>query len=107
MCNVQQSKHEANTGRRKSDGALVALMLHAGLRVSEACSIKVTDVKISERKGTVVIRQGKGVKRCGVPLNRSTRDVLQAWLFSRDSQTDWFFPGCHRERLGMKPNSTG
>lgn len=46
-------------GSRK-DQVLMAFLLHTGLRVSEAVSLKTSDVVIRERSGHVVVRRGKG-----------------------------------------------
>ena len=65
---------------RKRDLALITLMLHAGLRVSEVANLKVGDVRISQRKGSVTVRGGKGNKFRQVPLNVHARKAIQAYL---------------------------
>jgi integrase/recombinase XerD len=65
---------------RARDIALITLMLHTGLRVSEVSNLKVSDVNISPRKGAVRVRGGKGDKFRGVPLNANARKALQAHL---------------------------
>jgi len=62
------------------DEAVVGLMLHAGLRVSEVCALRREDIRIGERSGWVVVRQGKGNKYREVPLNKTIRKVLARWL---------------------------
>ncbi|MEW5935291.1 MAG: tyrosine-type recombinase/integrase, partial [Bacillota bacterium] len=62
------------------DRALVALMLHAGLRVGEAVALRVEDVELSDRKGKVVVRAGKGTKRREVPLGPEARRALREYL---------------------------
>jgi site-specific recombinase XerD len=62
------------------DEALIGLMLHAGLRVSEVCSLTREDIEISERKGHVIVRHGKGNKYREAPLNKTIRKILLAWL---------------------------
>lgn len=74
------------------DRALVALFLHAGLRVSEACSVKVQDVELKERSGLVRVKAGKGGKWREVPLNATARRELAAYLASHPGG-DWLFPG--------------
>jgi len=64
--------------RGPRDHAMVALMLHVGLRVAEVCALKREDIQISERKGTV--RQGKGNKFREAPLNKTARKILSDWL---------------------------
>ncbi len=79
--------HVANTGPRKAralrDRALVAVMRYAGLRVDEAASLDMTDVQISERKGSLVVRRGKRDKTRTVPLSSSAREALTEWLAAR------------------------
>jgi integrase/recombinase XerD len=54
---------------------LVRLLLHNGLRVSEALQLRVED--ISEQRGhLVVLVTGKGSRRAVVPLNAPTRAAL-------------------------------
>lgn len=78
------------------DRALVACMVHAGLRVGEAVLLKVEDVEIGERKGRVVVRRGKGQKRREVPLGPEARAMIRPWLLARCKQVDpegYLFPG--------------
>jgi len=93
---VQKEVQAANTDERRSraarGGALVALMLHAGLRVSEVCALDMADIEISERKGTVTVRQGKGGKRREVPLNLDAREAIQAWISFRGGAEGPLFP---------------
>lgn len=65
------------------DKALVVLLLQAGLRVSEACSLALCDVALSERKGRLVVREGKGLKQRTIPLNGEARRALSEWLAAR------------------------
>jgi integrase/recombinase XerC len=65
---------------RARDIALITLMLHTGLRVSEVSNLRMSDVRISARKGSVRVRGGKGEKFRSVPLNANARQALQAHL---------------------------
>jgi integrase/recombinase XerC len=86
------------------DRALVVLLLHTGLRVSEVCALEMGDVQIGERSGWVQVRGGKGNKSRRVPLNREAREALKAWLGERGEAEGRLFvgltpSGVHR-RLG-------
>lgn len=74
------------------DQALIGLLLHAGLRVGEAVSLRVQDVEIGERKGKVIVRAGKGRKRREVPLGPEARAMIRPWWSSRPV-AGWLFPG--------------
>ena len=86
---------------RKRDIALVTLMLHSGLRVSEVSNLKVSDVRISPRKGSVRVRGGKGEKFRRVPLNVDARKAVQEYLQERGrvEGNGWLFMGQRGEPL--------
>src|SRR5512142_1385271 len=58
--------------------AVVRLLLNTGLRVQELCALTWKDVALSERKGLLTVRQGKGGKHRQVPLNHDARAALAA-----------------------------
>jgi len=58
------------------DIAIVKLLLHTGLRVSELCALTWRDVKITPRQGRMSVRSGKGQKRREIPLNKDVRNAL-------------------------------
>jgi integrase/recombinase XerD len=62
----------------------------AGLRVSEAICLKVTDID-SERM-VIRIRQGKGQKDRDVMLSPKLLDILRAW-WPVNKPKGWLFPG--------------
>ena len=70
---------------RRRDVSIVIFMLNTGLRLSETVSLKLEDMEISERKGQVLVRQGKGNKERIVPLNSDAREALNEWLKVRPS----------------------
>ena len=65
--------------RAKRDTAMVMLLLHTGLRVSELAGLKLSDVEISEQKGNLAVA-GNGNKQRKVPLNADARKALRQWL---------------------------
>jgi len=65
------------------DRAIIGLLLFTGLRLSEAAALQVADVRISARKGLVVVRSGKGDAYREVDLNALVRGLLDEWLAER------------------------
>ena len=57
----------------KRNLAILLTLRHTGLRVGELCNLRLGDLAISERKGSVVVRSGKGDKDRVVPLNTDVR----------------------------------
>lgn len=68
---------------RRRDASLVLFLLNTGLRLQEATALRLDDLQLSERKGNVFVRQGKGNKERSVPLNATARKALQDWLVVR------------------------
>ena len=86
---------------RARDVALVTLMLHTGLRVSEVAALKVEDLELSDRKGSVTVRGGKGGKYRIVPLNADVRGALNLYREQQGAVTlgDYLFKGQRGDRL--------
>lgn len=73
------------------DIALIIVMLHGGLRVSEVVHLRKDDVILSQRKAKVVVRYGKGNKWREVPLNNDARKALLQYQPSSQGESPWFF----------------
>jgi integrase/recombinase XerC len=65
--------------------AMVQLMLQAGLRVGEVAALRITDITMNDRSGTVRIRHGKGLKAREAPLNATARRALKQHLERRQA----------------------
>lgn len=63
--------------------AIIQLLLNTGIRESELCALEFSDVNISERKGILIIRSGKGNKYREIPLNKDVRNALEEYLECR------------------------
>jgi integrase len=68
-----ETVEEGNSAR---DVAILWLGLHGGLRVSEMQALDWPDVAISERKGELTVRKGKGAKLRVVKLSKTLRHAL-------------------------------
>jgi integrase/recombinase XerC len=65
------------------DQAIAQLLFYTGLRLGECAALNVDDVRVSARKGLVIVRSGKGETYREVPLNADVRETLNAWLKER------------------------
>jgi integrase/recombinase XerC len=65
------------------DRTIVVTLLYTGLRLAELVALDLDDVRLSARKGLVVVRSGKGNAYREVPLNALVRQVLEEWLGER------------------------
>lgn len=76
---------------RQRDASLVTFMLHTGLRLQETLDLSLSDLHLGDRKGHVIVRQGKGGKQRTIPLNSEARKAAQDWLAVRpkDEPSDY------------------
>jgi site-specific recombinase XerD len=85
------------------DAAIVKLILYTGLRVGEIIQLRMSDVVLDERKGSVIVREGKGTMRREIPLNAKARKALLDYLRMRpDVERDELFLGQHNEGVQSK-----
>lgn len=90
----------AQKGGDKRTIAILQMLRHTGLRVSELCSLRLGDLEISDRKGRVTVRSGKGSRYREVPLNLDVRRALQDFLAVRSAGgDDHLFIGQRRNGL--------
>ncbi|MBB5158197.1 tyrosine-type recombinase/integrase [Saccharopolyspora phatthalungensis] len=63
--------------------ALAYTGYYAGLRGGEAVALDLDDVRISARKGVLIVRYGKNGKYREVPLHPQLRTALDEWIIER------------------------
>jgi site-specific recombinase XerD len=82
------------------DQALVAVMLHGGLRAGEVRDLRLPDIVLGAGGGEVRVRSGKGDKDRAVPANSALRAALRDYLAVRPlSADDHVFLGQRRTGL--------
>jgi len=75
-------------------GAVFAVLLYTGCRVSDLVNLELHDLLLSDRSGTAIFRFGKGNKQRSVPLPLPARRALQVYLDTRPPiQTSQVFIG--------------
>lgn len=67
---------QSHGGQGKRNYALVQTMLQTGLRVGELVALKICDLTIHERSGSVRVVDGKGRREREIPLNATARRSL-------------------------------
>lgn len=83
------------------DRVLLTLLAYTGLRVSEACRLKVQDINLDERQ--LFVNQGKGGKDRYVPVPKKLRKVLRKWLKGR--LTGYVFPSPKFDGRSLSPRT--
>lgn len=87
---------------RQRDASLTIFLLHTGLRLQEALDLCLADTQVSERKGQIIVRHGKGGKQRVVPLNTDARKALQDWLAVRPVDA-----GCSHVWVAVEAETSG
>jgi site-specific recombinase XerD len=77
---MRQAGHDRHGLRIR---ALIAVLWRGGLRISEALALNETD--IDQRRGSLLIRHGKGDKRREAGMDQFGFEQLTAWLAHRVS----------------------
>ncbi len=85
------------------DAAIVKLILYAGLRVGEIIQLRLSDIILDERKGSVIVREGKGTKRREIPLNVKARKAMLDYLQVKpEIESNYLFLGQRNEGIKSK-----
>ncbi len=79
------------------DRTLVVLLLHTGLRAHEICHLRVRQVHLGKRSGTLEMI-GKRGKYREVPLNATARAALAEYLPTLPTSSVFLFPSTKTER---------
>ncbi|MHB9134734.1 MAG: tyrosine-type recombinase/integrase [Armatimonadota bacterium] len=82
------------------DRAMMLLMIDSGLRVSELCTLSVTDIRWEDQTAKLM---GKGSVERRVPFGMNTRRALQAYLIRRGIlETEALFVTTLGEAIGRR-----
>jgi Site-specific recombinase XerD len=76
---LRKLRAEIHRNRSSLHICIIELLLGTGLRVSELCNIRLQDIEISERKGSIKVL-GKGNIYRTLPLNKDVRKAVKDYL---------------------------
>jgi integrase len=69
------------------DRVLALIPFYAGLRLGEVLVLDLDDIRLSARKGVIIVRAGKGGKYREVPVHAQLRPDLALWI--SDERPTW------------------
>jgi integrase/recombinase XerC/integrase/recombinase XerD len=93
---------EAEKKENPRDFCIIVLLLNTGLRVGELVKLDRSDVELSERKGEITVRWGKGGKAAKLPLNNEARRALKEYLDTRKDNHPALFLSNRGERISKR-----
>jgi len=71
------------------DRCMFELMYKCGLRISETCKLKMSNVDLKE--GYLYLQKAKGNKDRTVPMDEEVIQWLEKWLVKKPIESDYFF----------------
>lgn len=78
--NVRRLLRAVHSSGRPRDIALIEVMLGTGIRVGELIDLRVGDVRLRDRSGSLVVREGKHGSFREIPLTHEVRVALSRYL---------------------------
>lgn len=85
--------------KNKRNAVIILTLLMTGLRAEELINLQPEDVLISERKGSLIVRAGKGNKRRVVPIPNDLRKCLGEYLVTENATGTWLFRSQRADQL--------
>tara|TARA_R110000744_G_scaffold380561_1_gene502587 strand:- start:18449 stop:19324 length:876 start_codon:yes stop_codon:yes gene_type:complete len=99
---VRRLLREATVREDHRASAILGLFVFCGLRISEVSALKLGDIDLTERRGSLLVRHGKHNKERLVPVPIEARRMLESYLVSRPpAETDYIFVGRGLKPLGI------
>jgi site-specific recombinase XerD len=83
--------------KTKKERAIIEFLLASGVRVSELCAVRISDINFDTL--SVVVREGKGAKQRTVYINDLASKHLVEYLTSRNISGDYLFYNKQKEQL--------
>ncbi|MFI8709954.1 tyrosine-type recombinase/integrase [Bacillus sp. NPDC077411] len=99
---VLRIMREVDRSHNKRDMAIILTLIYTGIRVSELTALDRDDIEISDRKGILTVRQGKGNKERKIPLHKEARRAIELYLKSRESTADPLFLSNRQKRISVR-----
>jgi site-specific recombinase XerD len=94
---LRQPNKRYPTGLRNK--AMMSLMLHCGLRISEVVNLRLGNINLT--KGKLRVENGKGNKDRDLAIPEYLTDLLDSWRKKRP-QSDFFFSTLKGKKLSIR-----
>lgn len=99
---VNRLIREIDRENNARDMAITQLLLNTGIRLSELVFLDKMDIDISERKGELFVRNGKGNKTRHIPLNKEARRAINKYLCERNDNIEALFISNRGKRISVR-----
>jgi len=82
--------------------AITQILVNTGIRLNELVNLDRNDIVMSERKGTLKVRFGKGNKERQLPLSSETRRAISMYLETRNDSHEALFLSNRNKRISER-----
>lgn len=84
------------------DMAIVYVLLHTGVRVSELCALDRSDIQIKERSGHLTVRTSKGGRERSIALSGDVRYHVGNYMETRNDEDPALFMSNEKKRISVR-----
>lgn len=95
-------RREIDRTGNKRNIAIFMTLLYTGIRISELVALDKSDIEVSERKGNLYVRNGKGNKSRTIPLHPEARRAIRQYLEERTDNDPALFLSTHKKRISVR-----
>jgi integrase/recombinase XerD len=82
--------------------AIVYTLLYTGIRISELCALNLDDIKITDKKRTLLVKDKKGEIERVIPLSKEASKHLKNYLDTLDTNREALFVSSVNKRLSTR-----
>lgn len=82
--------------------AIVYTLLYTGIRISELCDLNLDDIKITDKKRTLIVKNKKGEIERIIPLSKEVSKHLKKYIDSLDTNREALFVSSVNKRISTR-----
>jgi integrase/recombinase XerD len=82
--------------------AIVYTLLYTGIRISELCDLNLDDIKIADKKRTLIVKNKKGEIERIIPLSKEVSKHLKKYIDSLDTNREALFVSSVNKRISTR-----
>jgi integrase/recombinase XerD len=82
--------------------AIVYTLLYTGIRISELCDLNLDDIKITDKKRTLIVKNKKGEIERIIPLSKEVSKHLKKYIDSFDTNREALFVSSVNKRISTR-----
>lgn len=82
--------------------AIVYTLLYTGIRISELCDLNLDDIKITDKKRTLIVKNQKGEIERIIPLSKEVSKHLKKYIDSLDTNREALFVSSVNKRISTR-----